>query len=397
MSNGSMKEQLGRLMVKTGVDEEETSNMTNGKFTLSNMPKKKSSPPSVPANPKMWVGDGVDHINISRRGLTELGQALDPATFLPFTHNVFGYFSSVSAFWDFIETGCKEERLRDPKFHVRQKLKGQLERILVPNIEFLILDAMYQRIAANPPLVEAIKQSTLPFDCYVVEQETNKRFRKSVVSWIYEGMEVIRTAIKNDTQPNFVKWNNRKKKSQIMEEFLELTGWKPKVAKSLEENSLLRTILEQKQHAGEYSKTNVQRRHPVKTLQRDHNPEAVLQTDVNLELDPRDPSPQRTIEKVVDLTSQTRTQFFPTMFYKDQTNELQFPEAVLQTDAKQEVDEETFNQEVKRPETEVEAETTLTEATTVETVTVEVTSETTEETKVSESLVVVPTSSEETN
>ena len=342
MSNGSMKEQLGRLMVKTGVDEGESNNMSNGKFTLSNMPKKKSSSSSVPANPKMWVGDGVDHINISRRGLTELGQALDPATFLPFTHNVFGYFSSVSAFWDFIETGCKEERLRDPKFHVRQKLKGQLERILVPNIEFLILDARYQRIAANPPLVEAIKQSTLPFDCYVVEQETNKRFRKSAVSWIYEGMEVIRTAIKNDTQPNFVKWNNRKKKSQIMEEFLELTGWKPKVAKSLEENSLLRTILEQKQQAGEYSKTNVQRRHPVKTLQRDHNPEAVLQTDV-----------------------------------------------------KQEVDEETFNQEVKRPET--EAETTLTETTTVETVAVEVTSETTEETKVSESLVVVPTSSEETN
>lgn len=38
---------------------------------------------------------------------------------------------------------------------------------------------------------------------------------------------------------------------------------------------------------------------------------AISITDVNLELDPRDPSPQRTIEKVVDLTSQTRTQFFP--------------------------------------------------------------------------------------
>ena len=33
--------------------------------------------------------------------------------------------------------------------------------------------------------------------------------------------------------------------------------------------------------------------------------------NMNLELDPRDPSPQRTIEKVVDLTSQTHTQSFP--------------------------------------------------------------------------------------
>lgn len=38
---------------------------------------------------------------------------------------------------------------------------------------------------------------------------------------------------------------------------------------------------------------------------------AISITDVNIELDPRDPSPNRTIEKIVDLTSQTRTQFFP--------------------------------------------------------------------------------------
>lgn len=38
---------------------------------------------------------------------------------------------------------------------------------------------------------------------------------------------------------------------------------------------------------------------------------AISITDVNVELDPRDPSPNRTIEKIVDLTSQTRSQFFP--------------------------------------------------------------------------------------
>ena len=38
---------------------------------------------------------------------------------------------------------------------------------------------------------------------------------------------------------------------------------------------------------------------------------AISITDVKVELDPRDPSPQRTMEKIVDLTSQTRTQYFP--------------------------------------------------------------------------------------
>lgn len=38
---------------------------------------------------------------------------------------------------------------------------------------------------------------------------------------------------------------------------------------------------------------------------------AISITDINVELDPRDPSPQRTMEKIIDLSSQTRAQFFP--------------------------------------------------------------------------------------
>lgn len=38
---------------------------------------------------------------------------------------------------------------------------------------------------------------------------------------------------------------------------------------------------------------------------------AISITDINVELDPRDPSPQRTMEKIIDLSSQTRSQFFP--------------------------------------------------------------------------------------
>lgn len=38
---------------------------------------------------------------------------------------------------------------------------------------------------------------------------------------------------------------------------------------------------------------------------------AISITDVNVTMDPRDPMPQKTIEKIIDLTSQTRTQMFP--------------------------------------------------------------------------------------
>ena len=235
----SLQDQLSNVFGK----DNQNNQQKNSSAAPQRKKSKKKNPLSLP-RVSDWQGDGIDHINLSSHGLTDLGRTLHPASRLEFNHDVFGRFNSVSAFWDWLETGARNDRLRMLPQGQRKELKASLERFNVDYLEFFILDACWQRLKAYPQLLEVLKDSTLPFDIYRTVGEMHVPLRYENSLWLVEGMEMIRSALKKGFVPNFVWWSNHKKRRTIIEEYCALhiqstRNTAPRVPK---DNELLRTL-----------------------------------------------------------------------------------------------------------------------------------------------------------
>lgn len=213
-TSGSFKEQLASVKKENAKRQSKNHQEFEGYRFFPNLP-----------HPTKWEQDGVDHINISSMGCTELGPALYIGTRLKFTHAEFGEFHSLSNFWGYIETNAANERLRFLSTTARMEELKRHERHQVQYISFIILDAAWQRIQQLPPLLEAIKNSTLPFDNYFVgETSFLARWRRSISPWVVEGYELIREALKNGTQPDFSAFMGGKTREEIIDITIEAHG-----------------------------------------------------------------------------------------------------------------------------------------------------------------------------
>ena len=149
----------------------------------------------------LWSGDGVDHINISRFGVTELGSALHPSSPLRFQHKDFGFFDHLAGFYYFIALGAKYPHFRTKEFNRASNMfhaKVMNNETIDPNewqVYYLFLDAMWRQIRAYPKLMESLKASSLPFDCY---NKRNIGQRRTGLNFLMiEGMERIRAFLKD--------------------------------------------------------------------------------------------------------------------------------------------------------------------------------------------------------
>ena len=209
MGNNSMRDQL-----QSAFNRQEHNRSDKG----YHQSKKKQSKLQLP-RASDWIADGEDHINLSYVGATDLGRTLHPTSMLSFVHEVFGRFNSVSAFWDYIETGARNDRLRTMPHGIRKEAKSAMPRVEVECLEFMVLDACWQRIKAYPVLMQALKDSELPFDLYRTVGELHIPVRVETSMWLVEGMELIRRALKKDQTPNFVRWTNLKSRQTVFEEY----------------------------------------------------------------------------------------------------------------------------------------------------------------------------------
>lgn len=145
--------------------------------------------------------DGYDHINIWENGITELGKVLSHTSDIPFTHSVYGKFRSVEGFWHYIRSVSRDDRCR-MYYGNRARMFGKsLESQQVDNFREIIMDANWQKIRSYPLLMKEIELSDQPFDSYYYMGET--RARAASAFWMIEGFEEIRTAIKNNRNPDF--------------------------------------------------------------------------------------------------------------------------------------------------------------------------------------------------
>lgn len=155
------------------------------------------------ASPMKWKDDGIDHINILALGSTELGQALAHSSPISFKHSVFGHFKNMECFWHYIQSEEQDDRIRTMNSVSLKSFSLKLTPRRVTNFRAIIMDSNYQRIKQYPALVEAIKESVLPFECYYIHSETNLRTRPVYFKWFLAGFEEIRRAFKADEVPNF--------------------------------------------------------------------------------------------------------------------------------------------------------------------------------------------------
>ena len=168
--------------------------------------KIKESTPSNSGNSIDWIEDGVDHINILRGAGTSLGDFLAHGSRYQLTHNIFGKFINMESFWYFIKSEEKDDLLRSKTGRNLKKHALQLNLQNVVNFRAIVMDANYQKIKEYPSFLKLMQESTLPFDCYHINNEHQIRQRPVYYKWLVSGFEEIRTALKEGREPDFTLW-----------------------------------------------------------------------------------------------------------------------------------------------------------------------------------------------
>lgn len=140
--------------------------------------------------------DGIDHINIYSKGITELGRYLSNWANAPVVTDD-GYFASIEGYWYWLSS--HDEVLRN-LYGFKAKQVGKQISItgahILPADQFRlkIRDACWAKIHTNQKMLTAFIQSALPFTHYYAYggKVVNAGHEWTTVMW-----EQYRTYIKN--------------------------------------------------------------------------------------------------------------------------------------------------------------------------------------------------------
>lgn len=158
--------------------------------------------------------DGQTHINIYSASPTQLGRWLSHFTHTPFVHPYLGPFACMEGFWYFMRNGQVDDELRYLAGH-RAKIRGREGKPQwYANFKEDIMAANYCKVIQRQPILDALKESTLPFDHYYLFGGRNGA-RKVLINakdndWLIDGWSEIREAVKADIQPAC--WINAEKR-----------------------------------------------------------------------------------------------------------------------------------------------------------------------------------------
>ncbi len=206
MADASIREQLGISAEESPVNKEVTPKPS---FRQSNKPNKGKKAPSlhnkIPVMPSLaqYNEDGVDHINIWERGNTEIGKFLAHGSHTPFHHPYFGLFNNIEAFWHYIRSEERDDRIRLMNNLSAKKFSENFNLIKVPNFYAVIMDANWFKIKEYPHKAALLKESTLPLEMYYIYRDNGVPIRPMFAAWALQGFEEIRKALKEDRDPDF--------------------------------------------------------------------------------------------------------------------------------------------------------------------------------------------------
>jgi hypothetical protein len=139
--------------------------------------------------------DGITHINIDKRGRTELGQLLTHMARSQFDHPEFGPFQSVEGFIGYIRSGGKDDQFHYVHgMNARYRAKNQ-DSDFIRGFREIVMEANYLKIVQNESLLKTFKDSVLPFDHYYC-LPNGRPVQPRNAMWIIPGFEELRRLIK---------------------------------------------------------------------------------------------------------------------------------------------------------------------------------------------------------
>lgn len=159
----------------------------------------------LPASPSSWKKDGEDHINIASTSSTDLGRALSLRRTNRFLHPVLGSFAGINNIWFFLLAENPIDSIRMISDHAKLteavKRSGG-ERKFVENFRAMLIHSYWVMVLNSHNLMKLMANSDLPFDCYrrVTPQALPERFKFS--SWLVEGLNEVRRAVKDRREPS---------------------------------------------------------------------------------------------------------------------------------------------------------------------------------------------------
>lgn len=106
--------------------------------------------------------DGIDHINVYSKALTEAGRKLTNYSHAPFDHPLYGKFESMEGFWFWLSSGKQFNKLRNLHgFKANQlgKIVCSKGSVKIDNFKEIILEAMRVKLRQNPHILQLLVET----------------------------------------------------------------------------------------------------------------------------------------------------------------------------------------------------------------------------------------------
>ena len=145
--------------------------------------------------------DGVDHINVTNSGRTELGQKLEIFARTPFAVPGLGTFESIAALWCYLMAKPSDrERFRG--------IQGSVARLRLNEIEtapgakrpkgfmLIMADALWAKITSSPELIELVTANKLRYEMYHVYEAGGVPTRMKMSYWYCMMLKEIQRTLK---------------------------------------------------------------------------------------------------------------------------------------------------------------------------------------------------------
>lgn len=149
------------------------------------------------------LNDGKTHVNLNVQGKVDWARTLGTGA-RAFTHEVLGEFSNIAAYIAYVTSKVPTDETRNLR---RKDALFVYNQHLTADVQALVRDAYWDFLKRNPRIREALKKSTLPFDCYYVRNSPTTELQLPVrpvsTAWLPAIMTQLREILQQGQESQY--------------------------------------------------------------------------------------------------------------------------------------------------------------------------------------------------